>query len=94
VSIPHVIRTPQYGAEQKIQANPLLDDGERAWSYLTKQVKIGDGIRRWDDLPVAKIDFPTLDDKLALPEMHRVAEQVAASQITVDLKAIYLLTSR
>jgi hypothetical protein len=75
MSIPHVIRTPKYGAEQRIEANPLLDAGERAWSYLTKQVKLGDGERRWDDLPVAKIDFPSLDEKLALPEMQRVVTQ-------------------
>jgi hypothetical protein len=94
VSIPHVIRTPRYGREnQRIEANPLLDDGERAWSYTTKQVKFGDGIRRWDDLPVAKIDFPDLDDKLALPEMHRVAaeEAQAATDFTTDLLARYIL---
>jgi hypothetical protein len=98
VSIPHVIRTPRYGGEQRIEANPLLDDGERAWSYRTKQVKFGDGIRRWDDLPVAKIDFPALDEKLALPEMHRIAEEHAQAafdeaqgSFTTDLLALYIL---
>lgn len=77
--IPHVIRQRRFGGEPRIEANPLLDAGERAWSYTTKQVKFGDGERRWDELPVAKIEFPALDDKLALPEMQRVAEEHAQS---------------
>jgi len=81
MSIPHVIRTPRYGSPQRIESNPLLDDGERAWSYITKQTKFGDGVRYWDDLPVAQIEFPALDEKLALPEMHRVAEEEAESAI-------------
>lgn len=101
MAIPHVIRTPRYGrGEQRIEANPLLDDGERAWSYTTKQVKFGDGQRRWNDLPVAAIDFPKLDEKLALEEMHRIAAEEAreavnqisnGGAVTVDLLALYIL---
>ena len=73
--IPHVIRQRRFGGEPRIEANPLLDAGERAWSYTTKQVKFGDGERRWDELPVAKIEYAALDDKLAMPKMRQVAEE-------------------
>jgi hypothetical protein len=92
--VPHVVRRPRYGGEPMVQANPILDSGERAWSYLTKQVKFGDAERHWDDLPVASIDYPELDEQLALPEMHRVAAEEAAAitdNFNTDLLAHYIL---
>ena len=42
--------------------NPVLPDGELAFDKTTKQMKVGDGVRAWNDLPFMSggIDLTTL----------------------------------
>ena len=38
-------------AQRWVEVNPVLEQGEPGFEYDTNKLKIGDGVRTWNDLP-------------------------------------------
>ena len=47
----HTYRLKRGTAQRWLELNPVLEQGEPGFEYDTNKLKIGDGIRRWTDLP-------------------------------------------
>lgn len=49
------------------EVNPILAEGEPGWAMDTEVLKIGDGVRRWNDLKaISGIDINTSDIETAV----------------------------
>ena len=56
------------------KVNPVLAQGEPGFVYDTNQMKIGDGIRNWNDLPFINDDSSdspsNIDELVNIVQMH------------------------
>jgi hypothetical protein len=92
MSLPHVIVYANFGKPVRVEANPLLAPGQRGYSYIEKRSKIGDGERRWDQLPNFAEDDPAIPEVIDREIVEEIAEEAAAAAVSVtDLRALYIL---
>lgn len=92
MSLPHVIVSASNGAPARVEANPLLAPGQRGYSYVEKRSKIGDGARRWDQLPTFAEDDPEVPEVIDREIVEDIAEEAASAAVRVtDLRALYIL---
>ncbi len=92
MSLPHVIVPASNGAPARVEANPLLAPGQRGYSYVEKRSKIGDGARRWDQLPTFAEDDPAVPEVIDREIVEEIAEAAATTAVRVtDLRALYIL---
>lgn len=78
--IPRIMRQRRSNREAWVAADPVLDDGERAYDLVTKRTKIGDGIRPWSALPEFAEDDPLIAPELPNATMHLIAEEHATQE--------------
>lgn len=80
MSLPHVIVPASNGSPARVEANPLLAPGQRGYSYVEKRSKIGDGARRWDQLPTFAEDDPDLSQAIDRALVEQISEQAATRE--------------
>lgn len=80
MSLPHVIVPASNGAPARVEANPLLAPGQRGYSYVEKRSKIGDGARRWDQLPTFAEDDPVVPEVIDRQIVETIAESAATRE--------------
>jgi hypothetical protein len=72
--------------------NPILGVGEQGFEIDTQRYKMGDGIRRWNDLPYFVNEGATLD--FIVESITTVVEPVVAEKVDAVLSTLDVATTQ